>query len=164
MQKNERFLYVVRHGAVEKSAPILSDFNRGLSPLGVRQTLRLVEKLRNSLLPCPDLVVASSALRTRQTATLLEPFLSEPKEALFLDALYLAPPHRIFGVLDMLDSIYQTVLLIGHHPGLTRFLDEATKTKHSPSIEEGGCVVLKAPLTQSWAEISLEDFKIEDIL
>lgn len=160
MYSGERFLYVVRHGAVEESVPVLGDFNRSLSPEGVRQTLKLLEKLRASLLPPPDLIVSSSALRARQTATLLNAFLSKPSDVLFLDTLYLAPPHRIFRVLDMLDDIYQTVLLIGHHPGLSTFLDEALSTPPGLTLNEGACVVLQAPLERSWAEISLKGFKI----
>jgi phosphohistidine phosphatase len=65
-----------------------------------------------------DLVLCSSALRTRETATLALAGFAPPPTVLFEDALYLAGPAALLKRLVQVDERAGAVLVIGHNPGL----------------------------------------------
>ena len=68
----------------------------------------------------PDLVLVSTALRTRQTLEALEPWdetpLVEP-----MDNLYLAPATTLLATLQEVNETVRSVLVVGHNPGLHEF-------------------------------------------
>lgn len=68
----------------------------------------------------PDLVLVSSALRTRQTLELLEPWADTPLVEP-LDTLYLATAPVILKTLHAVPETVRSVLLVGHNPGLHEF-------------------------------------------
>lgn len=65
----------------------------------------------------PDLVLISSARRTLQTLSALEPW-QDPPRIVPLDALYLAPASDLLETLQHADPAARCVLLVGHNPGL----------------------------------------------
>lgn len=68
----------------------------------------------------PDIILVSSARRTLQTLEALEPWddtpIVEP-----MDALYLADPAQILGVLHSVAETARSVMVIGHNPGMHEF-------------------------------------------
>jgi phosphohistidine phosphatase len=65
----------------------------------------------------PNLVLVSSSRRTLQTLQALQPFIPPPKIEP-LDALYLASSDDLMAVLRQVAEATESVLLIGHNPGL----------------------------------------------
>jgi phosphohistidine phosphatase len=111
-----RTLYLLRHAKSSWDEPALPDFERPLAPRG-RRDARLMAKHLRRLETAPELVLCSSAVRTRETLELLRPDLSDDYVQLE-DQLYGASSetllHRLRAVPDEIGS----VLLIGHNPGL----------------------------------------------
>lgn len=109
-------LLLLRHAKSDQGDPSLPDHARPLSARG-REAAAAMRTAMRALGLAPDVVLVSSALRTRQTLAALEPWddtpLAEP-----LDQLYLAPPERMLGVLRQVAETARSVLLIGHNPGL----------------------------------------------
>ena len=109
-------LLLLRHAKAIPDDPTLLDHARPLTPRGRDDAAAMGAAMRNLGL-APDVVLVSSALRTRQTLAALEPWddtpLVEP-----LDQLYLAPPERLLAVLRAVAETARRVLLIGHNPGL----------------------------------------------
>src|SRR6267142_2349741 len=70
-------LYLIRHGESLWQAG-LSLGNSGLSPLGIRQAERLRDRLAVSGEITPDVLIASTLLRARQTAEILAPAFGLP--------------------------------------------------------------------------------------
>src|SRR5690606_29712957 len=67
----------------------------------------------------PDLVLTSTAVRAETTAVALAEGLGFPVERVVkLAGLYLAPPQVILRVVQGLDEIADTALVVGHNPGM----------------------------------------------
>ena len=93
------------------------DHARPLNRRG-REAARLIGGNLPKVVAGFDLVLCSSALRTRETAELvLDGFKPSPK-ILFEDALYLASHTALMQRLRQIDKRYDAVMVIGHNPGL----------------------------------------------
>jgi phosphohistidine phosphatase len=66
----------------------------------------------------PDVVLCSSAVRTRQTLTAMLPVLGGQPRVSYEDGLYLAAPRTLLARLHKVAADRATVLLVGHNPGL----------------------------------------------
>jgi phosphohistidine phosphatase len=125
-----RFLHLLRHA---KSAPeddSTEDRLRKLSRPG-REDARLVAISLPAALGAVDLVLCSTALRTRETAELVLAGFAPAPPVAFEDGLYLAAAADLIRRLRRLDEAMRAVLLIGHNPGLHE-LALALATPDSP--------------------------------
>jgi len=107
-------LLLLRHA---KATPhIAEDHSRMLAAKGRTDAARIGQYLHDEHL-IPDLVIASDALRTRETAMLaLKPF--EPAIPLHLEPkLYLADAPALFKLLHQVSKTAKTFLAVGHNPG-----------------------------------------------
>lgn len=109
-------LYVLRHA---KAAPEASggDAARPLVKRGRKAAKAMAEFLRG-LKPTPELILCSPAARTRETLEIMLTALQPTPAVNFEDRLYLASAERLFERLRGLPPKTQSVLLIGHNPGL----------------------------------------------
>lgn len=109
-------LHLLRH-AKSDPADESDDHERPLSRRGREAARRLGESLPG-MLGDIDLVLCSTALRTRQTAELaLAAFDPQPR-IVFDRILYLASEATLLRRLRRLDEGNAAVLVIGHNPGL----------------------------------------------
>jgi phosphohistidine phosphatase len=109
-------LHLLRH-AKSSWKDNVEDHQRGLSRRGRDAARRVGEHLPAAVGPL-DLVLVSSALRTRQTLDLvLAGFAARPR-ILIEDELYLASAERLLERLRRLAEEDRNVLMIGHNPGL----------------------------------------------
>ena len=109
-------LHLLRHGKSSWDDDA-DDHARPLSRRG-REGARLIGETLPKSIGALDLVLCSSALRTRETAELALADVASHPEILFEDGLYLAGPAALLRRLTALDEIAGSVLLIGHNPGL----------------------------------------------
>ena len=109
-------LILLRHGDAERDSESGDDFDRRLSDRGREESARMGETLAELGL-VPDLVLASGAMRTRETwAALAQAF---PKaKVTFEDELYLAEPERVRRAIDQACEGCKTLMVVGHNPGL----------------------------------------------
>ena len=109
-------LHLLRHAKSDQDAAI-EDHERPLNRRG-RDTARRVGEALPAALGTVDLVLCSTALRTRQTAELALAGFAAPPRILYEDALYLADRAALLRRLRRLAEDSDAVLLIGHNPGL----------------------------------------------
>jgi phosphohistidine phosphatase len=113
-----RQLFLLRHGKSSWDNPALPDFSRPLAIRG-RKAARRMGKEMASRGWVPDLAIVSAAIRTRQT---WECVVSQwPKNSCvfeFSDSIYEAQPERILAEIRKTGSATQSLLVIGHNPGL----------------------------------------------
>jgi phosphohistidine phosphatase len=109
-------LHLLRH-AKSAADDSIDDSDRPLSRRG-RDAARLIGEGLPAAIGPVDLVLCSAALRTRQTAVLVLAGFAGPPRILFEDTLYLAAPAALLRRLRRLDEACDTVLVIGHNPGL----------------------------------------------
>ncbi|MGE3784272.1 MAG: histidine phosphatase family protein [Alphaproteobacteria bacterium] len=110
-------LHLLRHAKSAREGEGAEDRLRPLSRRG-REDARLVATGLPTALGAVDLVLCSTALRTRETASLVLAGFAVPPPVAFEDGLYLAAAPALLRRLRRLDEATQAVLLIGHNPGL----------------------------------------------
>ena len=109
-------LHLLRH-AKSRSKEDVDDHERPLSRRG-RETARGIGRNLPGLLGVLDLVLCSSARRTRETLELALAGVSPSARCLIEDELYLADREHLLNRLRRLDARDANVLLIGHNPGV----------------------------------------------
>lgn len=115
---SDRTLILLRHGKSSWKTDAARDFDRPLSGRGVRDGSSFGTGLA-ARLPKPDLVLCSGARRTRDTLAFLIPSLVDPRRVQYEDGLYHISAEALLARLRTLPDATDTVLLIGHNPGLT---------------------------------------------
>jgi phosphohistidine phosphatase len=124
-------LHLLRHAKSSAKGDV-EDYQRPLSARG-RKTARRVSKNLSAKLGAVDLVLCSSARRTRETLDfVLDEFSPRPR-TLVEDELYLASREKLAARLGRLDARNVNVLLIGHNPGLHE-LAVALADENSPAF------------------------------
>lgn len=113
-------LFLYRHAKSSWDDPTLGDFDRPLAPRGVRAAVQMARVFaeREWL---PGRIVVSPAERTRRTWALGAPLLPGAPEPVFLEALYMASPARLLECVRDTPKGIETLLLLGHNPGLEQF-------------------------------------------
>lgn len=110
-------LLLLRHAKSSWENAEADDHERPLAKRGARDA-PLLGRLINHEGARPDLVLCSTAVRTRATLTLVLSELDGPPPAIeYDDALYLAEPDRLLERLARVENA-QTVLIVGHNPGM----------------------------------------------
>jgi phosphohistidine phosphatase len=109
-------LILMRHAKAERARDDEPDHMRALSAAGRDAALRM-RGLARSLGLEPDVVLVSSARRTRETLDCVA-FWDDQPNIETLDALYMAPPARLLEILQGLRETVRSVMIIGHNPGL----------------------------------------------
>jgi phosphohistidine phosphatase len=111
-----RRLVLFRHAKAERTAASGEDFDRALIERG-RLDARLVGHALAAAGIAPDLVLASSAARTRETWEASG--LAGPKTEVRLDkGLYHASARQLRQAIEAVEDQAETVVLVGHNPGL----------------------------------------------
>jgi phosphohistidine phosphatase len=112
-----RRLFLLRHAKSSWDDSELLDHDRPLAPRGRRAMELLAEHLvRERVLP--TLVLCSSAQRTRETLEWIAPALGEGISVRIEDELYAASELRLFERLRAVEVGVESLMLIGHNPGL----------------------------------------------
>jgi phosphohistidine phosphatase len=66
----------------------------------------------------PDVVLCSTAQRTRETLDLVKANFAADVPTEYLRALYLAPPREMLNAIGKVPATAGTILLLGHNPGI----------------------------------------------
>ena len=110
-------LYLLRHTKSSWKEDDLSDHERPLAPRGRRAAPPIGVYLRDHAI-LPDLVLASSARRTRETWELVSLMLPKPPKVVYEDKLYLANADELLVRLRQVDDEIDSVLIVGHNPAM----------------------------------------------
>lgn len=110
-------LCLLRHGKSDWDIPGQGDRERRLSARGRSVAPRIGAWMLAQGL-APDLVLCSSAVRTRETLKLLPEALTASAEILIENDLYLAASTQLLERLHTVPEARRIVLVIGHNPGL----------------------------------------------
>lgn len=110
-------LFLLRHAKSGWDNPNLQDFERPLSDRGRREAQWLGELLRTRGIS-PSRIVCSAAQRTRETLAGVVPALGREASIDITRRLYEAPAERLLLVVREQLPTDESVMLIGHNPGL----------------------------------------------
>src|SRR5262245_53987958 len=122
MRDVSRRLVLVRHAKSSWDDPTLGDHDRPLAPRGQKALRRMREHLDESKIR-PDVVLCSSARRTRETLQGIEKALGRHAVVEIEDRLYGADAPELLARLRSVGDDAGTVLVVGHNPGLADLID-----------------------------------------
>lgn len=112
-----RTLLLLRHAKSSWDDPALDDFDRPLAKRGREAAPRMAREMtRRGWLP--DRALVSAALRTRQTWELVEAELPRAVPAVPDRSIYEAPAECILDAVRSTPAAVETLLVVGHNPGL----------------------------------------------
>jgi len=117
-------LLILRHAKSSQKKPV-DDHDRPLNKRGKSDAPRMGKVLREAGLQ-PDLIISSTATRARTTAEKVAQHSGYPGVVELSNDLYLAGPESYRRVLRDVSDAHESVLLVGHNPGLEMFLEALT--------------------------------------
>jgi phosphohistidine phosphatase len=113
-----RRLSLVRHANAEQDSDV-RDFERPLSRKGRGEAEEVAKRFLERE-QVPDLIVASAAVRTRETAEIFARVLNVPARLLQAeDSLYLADGDHILACIRNVGPRVGHLMVIGHNPGIS---------------------------------------------
>ena len=118
-------LLVLRHAKSSWSDPALDDHERPLNTRGRRDAPRMGALARECGL-IPDVVISSDAVRARLTAEAVVEAARYGGEARLDPRLYTAGPTDILSLLRTVGEKAETVMIVGHNPGLEELVAQLT--------------------------------------
>lgn len=113
-------LHLLRHAKSSRDDPKLEDHDRPLNSRGIEDAMAVAEHCATAGLQ-PDLILCSSALRTRATLGLLIPYLPPVPRIEIEPGLYLASSAELLARVRAVGDEVSSVLVIGHNDGLHEF-------------------------------------------
>jgi phosphohistidine phosphatase len=115
-----RRLMLLRHAKAEKGALGTRDFDRALAPRGHDDAQKVGAYMAHHGL-VPDLVIASTALRVQETWKNVAAALKTAPGTRADERLYNAEAGRILALVREVEAPVQTLMVVGHNPGLHEF-------------------------------------------
>jgi phosphohistidine phosphatase len=155
-------LYLLRHAKSSWADPTLADHERPLAPRGRRDAKRIAKHLRR-LGYEPELILCSSAVRTRETLELLRS--AVPASAVNIEEdLYAASHDELFARLRLVPDAVVSVMLIGHNPGLQQLaleLASAGDELERLAARFPTAALATFALAKSWSRLAPADATLE---
>src|SRR5688572_13512711 len=130
-------LYLVRHAEAEKM--VTTDIARRLTAAGKQAVKQLAKRLQHAK-KNPDIILASTAERTAQTAEILIKELSIPHHT-STAAIYEADVTTLLTVIQSIPHHHSRAMLIGHNPGISAIASELTGS-NLPSLAPCGIYLI----------------------
>ena len=158
-------LAILRHAKSDWDRPGLTDFDRPLNARG-RTAADVIRSAIAERHLSFDLIIASPSARTSETLDRL----GMAESARWEEQLYLAGRERLFAIIRALPDEAQSVLMVGHNPGLHELVLELSRPD---SIGLRKRVVAKFPTAalaliqlkcESWSEIARGCGEIVELL
>jgi phosphohistidine phosphatase len=144
-------LYLIRHGKSDWDADYGLDHDRPLAPRGQRDTDKVGAYLGRASVQ-PDLILCSSAARTRETLDRIAAAAGWRAGVSIREDLYLAAPADVIALIASQRPDIRTLAVIGHQP----FTGEvAARFLGSRHLEiPTGCVIGMEFDAASWADVT----------
>jgi phosphohistidine phosphatase len=161
-------LLLLRHAKSSWDDPGLSDHERPLAPRGRRAAEAMAAHLRDEGIE-PDLVLCSSSRRTRETLDRLSPALGARPSVSIESELYGASERELLERLNALDDQPQSVLVIGHNPGIEQLAIDLAGSGAQPQLDAlrrkfptGALATLE--FERGWSELAPSSARLADFV
>jgi phosphohistidine phosphatase len=147
-------LYVIRHAKSSWDDADKADFDRPLNERGKRDAPRMGKRLKEKKIT-PDLMLSSPAKRALSTCKRIAKILGYSKEKIKTDKnLYHASDDGILSVIQALKEKHSAVMIFGHNPGLTDFVNSLMSEEIGiENIPTCGIVCFQMNI-ESWSQLT----------
>jgi phosphohistidine phosphatase len=145
-------LYIVRHAKSSWDEINISDFDRPLNDRGKRDAPRMGKRLKEKDI-IPDLMLSSPAKRALSTCKRFAEILGYNPEKIKTDrSLYHASEETILNVVRNAKDKHNVLMIFGHNPGLTDFVNElSSEDNFIDNIPTCGVVCFKLQI-ETWQQ------------
>jgi phosphohistidine phosphatase len=117
-------IILIRHAKSDWDNPSLTDYDRPLAARGLEDAPKMAALLKNRAISV-DRILSSTAKRAKQTAEITAEILGIPETHIQWDrSLYHASTDHLLAVIQGQPNQLQTLILVGHNPGLTELIVE----------------------------------------
>ena len=124
-----KMLYVIRHAKSSWAEPGLDDFERPLNDRGRSDAPEMARRMKAKGIK-PDLIISSTAERAQTTARIFADELGYPSESILLKPdLYETDIDTVFDVVQQIDTHASHVLIFGHNPTFTYFVNDLASAR-----------------------------------
>lgn len=143
-------LFIIRHAKSSWKDTKLKDFDRPLNKRG-EDNLKMMSKFFSEKFQTPDLILSSPAKRAKLTAIgFANIFNYKVEDICFNENLYMASTEEIKEILSLQKDEVSSLILFGHNPGLTDFVN-IYSDKYLENIPTCGIVFLQTE--KKWNEL-----------
>ncbi|MFZ2904924.1 MAG: histidine phosphatase family protein [Cyclobacteriaceae bacterium] len=152
-------LFVIRHAKSSWDNPMQNDFDRPLNKRGERDAPRMAKRLKEKRI-VPDLMLTSPANRARTTCETFARILNYAAEKIKTEkSLYHADEDEILSVVKGVNEKHDEIILFGHNPGITDFVNKLTDARidNVPTCGIVACTVE----VDSWKKIAWGGGKVD---
>lgn len=154
----QKTLYILRHAKAETGSASQDDHQRTLNERGI-EACDIMGKYMFRHHIQPDRVLCSTAERTSETWTRLQPSFKQPPALEYSEQLYLASANEILKVIAQVPDTVGSLMIVGHNPGLHQLSLKLSKAGDESLIDT---LALKFP-TCSLATINLGAVSWRDV-
>ncbi len=152
-------LFIIRHAKSSWKDTKLKDFDRPLNKRG-EDNLKMMSKFFSEKYETPDLIISSPAKRAKLTAIGFANRLNYKVENIYFNEnLYMASAGDIKEILSEQKDENKTLMLFGHNPGLTDFVN-IYSNQYLENIPTCGIVILETE--KNWNELTEKSLIIKD--
>lgn len=122
-----KHLYIVRHAKSSWDDLSLQDTHRPLSERGLRDAPRMAKRFKERDVPV-GLMISSPAVRALETCRIFAEILGYPQKDIRVErSLYHASEDGMLEVVHRLNDSIDNVMIFGHNPGLTDFVNSLAR-------------------------------------
>ncbi|NVJ90772.1 MAG: histidine phosphatase family protein [Methylocystaceae bacterium] len=125
----------MRHAKSSWANPDLIDFDRGLNDRGNRAAQAMAVHLLQEM-PLPDMIICSSAQRTRETLAYLLKSYAHPIDVEVTRDLYMASDLTMMEKIKQVSPEVETLMVLAHNPGMEELAMMLCSTAQSALSQE----------------------------
>ena len=142
-------MLILRHAKSSWADSSQDDWQRPLNARGVRDAPRVGDWLRKRAL-VPHIIITSDAVRAVTTAQAVAQAAGYSRDIVTDPSLYHARPDDLLDALTVVSDAADTVLIVGHNPGLEDFVLLLTGEHHG--MVTSAIVALDVPIDR-WSDL-----------
>lgn len=153
-------LFILRHAKSSWDNADLSDYERPLNERGLEAAPLMGGIMRTNQFQ-PALILSSPAKRAEQTAMLVKEAAGYGGEIKFEERIYEASQARLLEIISEQNSRLESVMLVGHNPGLENLILALTGETHPMPTAALAVIDLE---TNRWSEINSSTGKLRTLI
>lgn len=155
----ERTLVLIRHAKSSWAEIGQADFERPLNERGENDAPMMGNRLKNIDL-VPNLIIASTAKRAKQTAKKIADAIGYDKEDIqWEEKLYHCMPPTFEEVISGIKDGVKTVFIVAHNPGITAFANTLSQSFSIDNMPTCSIVAAQMDL-EDWEEFKTAKKKV----
>lgn len=155
----QRTLVIIRHAKSSWANPLQSDFDRTLNERGMADAPLMGQRLKK-LGIIPDLIISSSAKRTRQTAKCIAKEVGYDADNIkWEEKLYHCIPSVFEEVIYGISNAVKTIFIVAHNPGITDFVNQISPAFSIDNMPTCGVVAAHINATE-WSAYAISARKV----